>query len=383
MQVHLARPDITDKEIEIVNEVIRCPILALGPKLKEFEQAIADYVGVKHAIAVNSGTSGLHLLIRAFGIGDGDEVITTPFSFIASSNCIVYERAKPVFVDIEPDTANIDPSLIEDAITPRTRAILPVDAFGQPAKLDIIRELARRHGLAVIEDSCESLGSEYKGTKAGNSAFADAAVFAFYPNKQITTGEGGMVVTDDDRIAFLCKSMRNQGRGEAGVWLSHERLGYNYRMDELSAALGVVQMSRIEELILKRKRVADMYNIRLSEISGVRLPYIAPEVTRMSWFVYVIRVGVDEPTPERQSRVRDHVMKRFKEAKIGCRPYFTPIHLQPFYRTELGLEEEMFPVTEHAGRTSIAIPFHNHITGAEVEYVAEILENALNEVSGG
>ncbi|NLA08065.1 MAG: DegT/DnrJ/EryC1/StrS family aminotransferase, partial [Firmicutes bacterium] len=231
MQVHLSRPDITDKEIEVINEVIRSPILALGPKMKEFEQAIADYVGVKHAIAVNSGTSGLHLLIRAFGISDGDEVITTPFSFIASSNCIVYERAKPVFVDIQPDTANIDPNLIEAAITPRTKAILPVDAFGQPAKLDVIRKIADRHGLVVIEDSCESIGSEYKGIKAGSAEFADAAVFAFYPNKQITTGEGGMIVTDDERIAFLCKSMRNQGRGETGVWLSHERLGYNYRMD--------------------------------------------------------------------------------------------------------------------------------------------------------
>ncbi len=383
MQVHLSRPDITDKEIEVINEVIRSPILALGPKMREFEQAIADYVGARHAIAVNSGTSGLHLLIRAFGISDGDEVITTPFSFIASSNCIVYERAKPVFVDIEPDTANIDPNLIEDAITPRTKAILPVDAFGQPAKLDVIREIADRHGLVVIEDSCESLGSEYKGTKAGNSAFADAAVFAFYPNKQITTGEGGMVVTDDERIAFLCKSARNQGRGEAGVWLSHERLGYNYRMDELSAALGAVQMSRIEEIIPKRKRVADMYNKRLAKIPGVKLPYIAPEVTRMSWFVYVIRVGVDEPTPERQSMVRNHVMKRFREAKIGCRPYFTPIHMQPFYRNEFGLKEGMFPVTEHAGRTGIAIPFHNHITEDEVEYVGGVLEKALDEALKG
>jgi perosamine synthetase len=337
------------------------------------------YIGVKHAISVNSGTSGLHLLIRAYGISDGDEVITTPFSFIASSNCILYERAKPVFVDIEPGTANIDPDLIEDAITPKTKAILPVDAFGQPARLDVIREIAMRHGLVVIEDSCESIGSEYKGVKAGSPQYADAAVFAFYPNKQITTGEGGMAVTDDDEIAFLCKSMRNQGRGEQGVWLSHERLGYNYRMDELSAALGVVQMSRIEEIIIKRQRVAEMYNKRLSEIPGVTLPNIAPEVTKMSWFVYVIRVGVDEPTWERQSKVRDHVMKRFEEAGIGCRPYFTPIHLQPFYRNELGLREGMFPVTEHAGRTSIAIPFHNHITEEEVEYVARVLEKALDE----
>lgn len=386
MQVHLSRPDITDAEISLVNEVIHSPILALGPKMAEFEQAVAGYVGRKYAVAVNSGTSGLHLLVRAYGIGEGDEVITTPFSFIASSNCVLCERAKPVFVDIEPDTGNIDPNLIEAAITPHTKAILPVDAFGQPARLDAIREIARRHGLVVIEDACEAIGSEYKGKKAGSGAFSDGAVFAFYPNKQITTGEGGMIVTDDEKVARLCRSMRNQGRGEAGVWLSHERLGYNYRMDELSAALGVAQMGRIEELIARRQRVAEMYSRRLGipgglveRYPGLKLPYVAPEVTRMSWFVYVIRVGVDEPTPERQEAVRDHVMQRFQEAGIGCRPYFTPIHLQPFYRQLFGYKEGGFPVTEAAGRTSIAIPFHNHLTEEEVEYVATVLERALVE----
>ncbi|HAI86011.1 MAG TPA: polysaccharide biosynthesis protein [Firmicutes bacterium] len=382
MQVHLARPDITQAEIDVISEVMHSPILALGPWAMRFEQAIASYVGVKHAIAVNSGTSGLHLLVRAFGIGEGDEVITTPFSFIASSNCIMYERARPVFVDIDLSTANMDASLIEDAITPHTKAILPVDAFGQPARLDAVREIAARHGLRVIEDSCESLGSEYKGTRTGNGAFCDGAVFAFYPNKQITTGEGGMVVTDDDRTAFLARSMCNQGRGEAGVWLSHERLGYNYRMDELSAALGAVQTSRIEEIIAKRQRVADMYNERLRKIPGVELPRVDPDVTRMSWFVYVIRVALDEQSRDRQSAVRDHVMRRFQEANIGCRPYFTPIHLQPFYRDTFGFKDGDFPVTELAGRTSIAIPFHNHITCEEVEYVAETLERALDEAQG-
>ena len=379
MQVHLSRPDITQAEIDAISEVMHSPILALGPRGALFEQAIAGYVGAKHAIAVNSGTSGLHLLVRAFGIGEGDEVITTPFSFIASSNCIVYERARPVFVDIEHGTANIDPDLIEDAITPHTKALLPVDAFGQPARLDAIRAIAARHGLKVIEDSCESLGSEYKGTRTGNGAFCDGAVFAFYPNKQITTGEGGMVVTDDDRTAFLAKSMCNQGRGEGGVWLSHERLGYNYRMDELSAALGAVQMSRIDEIIAKRQRVADMYVERLSGIPGVQLPQVGPDVTRMSWFVYVIRVGAYEQSHDRQSAVRDHVMQRFQEANIGCRPYFTPIHLQPYYRDAFGFKEGDFPVTELAGRTSIAIPFHNHLTCEEVDYVAGTLERALDE----
>lgn len=377
MQIPLSRPDITEKEINLVNEVLRSPFLALGPKMVEFEEAVARYVGRKFAVAVNSGTSGLHLLIKAYGIGEGDEVITTPFSFIASSNCILYERARPVFVDIEPETGNIDPELIEGAITPRTKAILPVDAFGQPARLDTIRDIARRHGLVVIEDACEALGSEYKGEKTGSGSFADAAVFAFYPNKQITTGEGGMIVTDDERVAGLCRSLRNQGRGEGSLWLNHERLGYNYRLDELSAALGLAQMGRIEEIIAKRQQVAELYNQRLAQIRGIYLPYIAPEVTRMSWFVYVIRVGVDEPSPAKQSAVRERVMQRLQAAGIGCRPYFTPIHLQPFYRSQFGYREGDFPVTEAFGRTSIAIPFHNNLTAAEVDYIASTLVEAL------
>lgn len=249
----------------------------------------------------------------------------------------------------------------------------------QPARLDEIREIARRHGLVFIEDSCESLGSVYNGKKAGGPDFADAAVFAFYPNKQITTGEGGMIVADDDRIAALCDSMRNQGRGEAGVWLAHERLGYNYRIDEMSAALGVVQMGRIGEILAKRARVAQMWRERLSKIEGVWLPHVAPEVDFMSWFVYVIRVGCGEATAEAQQAVRDRVMRRFQEAGIGCRPYFTPIHLQPFYREQFGYREGDFPVTELAGRTSVAIPFHNRVTEEEVEYVAGVLEGLLQE----
>jgi len=379
MQVPLSRPDITEKEIEVINRVIRTPFLAMGPYVTEFENLIASYVGCKYAVACNSGTSGLHLLVRAYGIGPGDEVITTPFSFIASSNCVLYERAKPVFVDVEEDTGNIDPSRIEDAITPRTKAILPVDAFGQPAKLDVIREIADRRGLVVIEDSCESLGSEYKGIRAGNGAFAHGAVFGSYPNKQVTTGEGGMVVTDDPEIARLCRSMCNQGRGEAGVWLSHERLGFNYRMDELSAALGVAQMSRIDEIIEKRRRVAEMYQERLSRIPGVNLPYVSPDVTRMSWFVYVIRVAMDEPDHARQAHIREQVMRFLMDNGVGCRPYFTPIHLQAFYREMFGFKEGDFPVTELLGRTSIAMPFHSNLTREEVEYVAQVLEEGLRK----
>ncbi len=377
MNVPLSRPDITEKEIELVNRVLCSPYLAMGPYITEFERLIASYLGRKYAVACNSGTSGLHLVVRAYGIRAGDEVITTPFSFIASSNCILYERAKPVFVDVEEDTGNIDPDLIERAITPRTKAILPVDAFGHPARLDEIREIADRHGLVVIEDSCESLGSEYRGIKAGNGAFSHAAVYGFYPNKQITTGEGGMIVTDDPEIARLCRSMCNQGRGESGLWLSHERLGYNYRMDELSAALGVAQMGRIDELVEKRSRVARMYHGRLSRIPGVRVPQVRPEVTRMSWFVYVIRVATDEKDPGKQSAIRDGLMRYLSENGVGCRPYFTPIHLRPFYREMFGYKEGDYPVTELLGRTSIAIPFHGNLTPQEVEYVAQVLEEGL------
>ncbi|MEW5961781.1 MAG: DegT/DnrJ/EryC1/StrS family aminotransferase, partial [Chloroflexota bacterium] len=261
--------------------MLRTRFLALGPKMVELEERIAAFIGRRFGVAVNSGTSGLHLLVRALGIGEGDEVITTPFSFVASANCVLFERARPVFVDINPDTLNIEPGLIENAITPKTKAILPVHAFGQPAKMDKIMEIAEHHGLRIIEDACEAIGAKYGGEMAGT--LGDAAVFAFYPNKQVTTGEGGMIVTDNEEVARLCRSMRNQGRGEGGGWLDHERLGYNYRLDELSAAMGVAQMERLPEILAKRARVAEMYNRRLAEIEEVRVPYISPQA-EMSWF---------------------------------------------------------------------------------------------------
>jgi perosamine synthetase len=368
MRVPLAKPDIGQREKELVAQVLDTPNLSMGPMTKRFEQAIASFIGCKHGIAVNSGTSGLHLLIRALGIGEGDEVITTSFSFVASSNVILYERAVPVYVDIEPQTANLDPDLIRAAITSRTRAILPVDAFGQPARLDEVRKIADEYGLKVIEDSCESLGSEYKGIKAGHGAFAHGAVFAFYPNKQITTGEGGMIVTDDDRVASLCESYRNQGRGESGLWLTHERLGYNYRLDEMSAALGVAQMERIKEFLHKRQQVAALYNRYLKYIEGIEPPYIADNVN-MSWFVYVVRI---DPRVN-----RDLVMEYLIQHGVGCRPYFTPIHLQPFYRRVYGYEPGDLPVTEDLGRRSIALPFHNNLTEEEIAYVTATLQTAI------
>ena len=306
--VPMSSPDLTEAERAAVAAVLRTPSLSMGEEILGFEAAFRDYTGLKHAIGVNSGTAGLHLCVRAAGIGEGDLVITTPFSFVASANVLLFERAVPIFVDVDPQTGNIDTELVSQAVTDltqngraagrwlprkgagqegRLKAILPVDVFGQPADLDPIRQIARQHDLKVIEDACEALGAEYKGQKAGT--LGDSAVFAFYPNKQITTGEGGMIVTDDDQAAALMFALRNQGRAPGDTWLQHTHLGYNYRLDEMSAALGRLQMSRLEELLAKRELVAGWYNERLAEIPGVQAPQLAAETSRASWFVYVVR----------------------------------------------------------------------------------------------
>jgi perosamine synthetase len=367
MDVPMSRPDISESEIEAVNRVLRTPYLSIGPMLERFEQAMAQFVGVRHAVGVSSGTAGLHLCVVAAGIGLGDEVITTPFSFVASANCVLYERACPVFVDIEPDSLNIDPHRIEGAVTSRTRAILPVHAFGQPADMDAILEIARRRNLLVLEDACEATGAEYKGRRAGT--LGDAAVFAFYPNKQITTGEGGIIATDRDDWNDLFRSLRNQGRDVFDTWLRHSRLGYNYRLDELSAALGAAQMERIEELLAKRDRVAQMYNAGLAKVPGVSVPFLAPATTRPSWFVYVVRLepGID----------RDQVMRDLEAQGIASRQYFTCIHLQPFYRRMFGYREGDFPVAEQAAQSVLALPFYGAMRAEQVDYVCRSLREVI------
>ena len=367
MKVPLSRPDITPKEIDGVVEVLNSDILSIGPKIEEFERKIADYVGKKYAIAVNSGTSALHLIVRSLGIKDGDEVITTPFTFIASVNCFLFERAKPVFVDIDPDTLNMDINKIEKKITEKTKAILTVDVFGQPMDMERVNEIAKKYGLKVIEDSCEALGSEYKGIKAGT--LCDAGAFAFYPNKQITTAEGGVIVTDNEEIAQLSRSMRSQGRPITGLWLEHERLGFNYRLSELHAALGIVQLERIEEIIKRRSEIAEKYNERLRDVKGVKIPYIAPEVNKMSWFVYVIRVD--------ENIDRDKVMQYLIDNGISCRPYFTPVHLQSYIKELTGHKEGDFPITEKVARSTIALPFFNKITDKQIDYVVAKLKEAI------
>lgn len=383
----MSSPDITESEVEAVNGVLRTPYFSIGPQIKAFEQALSSYVGTRYAVGVNSGTSGLHLAIIAAGVAEGDLVVTTPFSFISSANCILFERAIPIFVDIDPQTLNVNPALVAQAaddlarggdaaerwLPPAIRhspfairdlkAILPVDAFGQPADYDPIRATAERHNLVVIEDSCEAIGAEYKGRKAGT--LGDVGVFAFYPNKQMTTGEGGMIVADRDDWNALFRSLRNQGRDVFDAWLNHTRLGYNYRMGEMSAALGVSQLRRIEELLAKREQVAGWYNERLVDVEGVRTPYIAPTTTRTSWFVYVVRIA-----PEIG---RDRVMARLKEQGIPSRPYFTPIHLQPFYVQKFGYQRGDFLVTEEAGDTCLALPFSSVMLEEQVDYVCDAL----------
>jgi len=370
MKIPLSKPDITKKEINEVSAVLKSLTLGLGPKLSVFEKAMANFAGVKYAVAVNSGTSGLHLIIRALEIGRGDEVITTPFSFIASANCMLYEGAKPVFADIKSDTFNINPELIERLITPRTKAILAVDVFSHPADWNALKKIAKKHKLFLIEDSAEALGSEYKNKKCGS--FGDAAVFAFYPNKQITTGEGGMIVTDSKKIADACKSMTNQGRKiEGGKWLEHVTLGYNYRLDEMSAAMGVAQMKRIKEMLGKRARVAELYNKKLKKIEGVEIPCIE-KGNRLSWFVYVVKLAENFA-----GKKRDVIIKEMAKKGIQCSNYFQPIHLQPFYKKEFGYKEGDYSVCENISTRTLTLPFFNDLKEKEIDFVVKSLKECL------
>jgi len=376
MQIPLSSPDIVKKDIKAVVEVLRTRLLSRGPKVVEFEKRIREYMGTKYAVAVNSGTSALHLIIIGMGLGEGDVVITTPFSFIASSNCILFERAVPLFVDIDERTLNLDPDKVEgkleslsDEELARVKALLVVDVFGQPADWDRFKEIGKKYNLRLIEDSAEVLGSEYNGKRAGS--LGEAGVFAFYPNKQITTGEGGVLVTDNKELARLAKSMRNQNKGERGEWLDHERIGYNYRMNELSAALGCSQMERIEEIIEKRSKVAQMYHEKLKGNEKVRIPYITPYVNRMSWFVYVVRLN--------QEIDRNRVIDYLRENGVECKTYFEPIHLHPFYRKMFGYQEGDFPIAEDVSRRTIALPFFNNLKEEQIDYVVEKLISKIRK----
>jgi perosamine synthetase len=368
LKLPMSMPDITAEEIKAVVRVMQSRNLSIGSQTLEFERLVAMQANAKYAVAVTNGTSALHLCMIATNIKQDNEVITTPFSFISSANCILFERAKPVFVDIDPVSYNINPKLIEAAITKRTKAILVVHIFGQPADMDTILDIAERYNLVVIEDACEAVGAEYKGKRTG--AIARAGAFAFYPNKQMTTGEGACLVTNDEEWAALFRSLRNQGRDKFDGWLNHSRLGYNYRMSEINATLGVVQLKRLDEFLKKRNIVAREYDKALSSFENISPLTIVPTTTRMSWFVYVVRFSPDID--------RNYIINEMEKNGIPTRPYFTPIHLQPFYVEQFGFKEGDFPEAEAAGKSIIALPFHTNMKVEEINVVSRALKDVLD-----
>jgi len=370
MPIPLSMPDITQREIDAVVDVLHTPTLSIGPKVVEFEKLCAKVGGRRHGIAVSSGTSGLHAMMVAAGIGPGDEVITTPFSFVASANCILFVGAKPVFVDIDPKTLNLDVAKVAAAITSKTRAIVAVEVFGHPGGMVEIEQLAQKHDLIMLEDCCEGFGGKAGERPIGS--FGRAGCFAFYPNKQITTGEGGMIITDDDRFAEICRALRNQGR-EGMSWLAHQRLGYNYRMSEINAALGVAQVQRLDEILENRRRVAALYMDRLMTNRYVILPTLSDD-DHMSWFVFVVKLNdLFEPGD------RDEIMLELRKEGIGCNNYFPPIHLQPYMVEEFHFKPGDFPVTEYVSARTLALPFFGQMTPKQVDTVVSTLDKLLEK----
>lgn len=384
-EIPLSRPDITEAEIDAVTEVLRSGRLSMGPQQDRFEQSVAQRCTRHHGVAVSSGTAGLHLVLEALGIGPGDEVITTPFSFIASANCILMVGATPKFVDICPQSLNMDPRQLDAAITSKTKAVIAVEVFGQTRHMDAVEAVARKHEVPLIEDACEGLGGRLGDRPVGS--FGRASVFGFYPNKQITTGEGGMIVTDDDRLADLCRSMRNQGRAlmtaavgddnasssNAGAWLDHPRMGYNYRLAEIASALGVVQMHRLDEMLECRRRVAERYTALLLDQPDLVLPAAAPGCEQdLSWFVYVVRLGT-----QYNREARDRVIAGMRRHEIGAANYFPCIHLQPVYRERFGYGPGDFPIAESISDRTLALPFHNHLPADQADLVCQTLSVML------
>jgi perosamine synthetase len=363
----MSAPWLGEREEELAVEALRSGRLSLGPMTDRFEKELAERVGAKHVAAVSSGTAGLHLAVRLAEFGPGDEVLTTPFSFVASANAILYEGATPVFVDIDPRTLNMDPDAAGAAVTEGTAGILVVDIFGYPAELDRFSELAAANGLALVEDACEALGARYRGRAIGSHEHP--AVFAFYPNKQMTTGEGGAVTVSTEDAWQLLKSLSNQGRTDSGEWLTHGHLGFNYRLDEVSAAIGVAQLQRLGEILERRSEVATRYGELLGAVAGVELPAPDDDDHVRSWFVYVVLLeeGVD----------RDGVIARLAAEGVASKPYLPCIHLQPYWRERFGTGEGMFPVAERVSRRSLALPFHTQLSAEDQERVAEALSRAL------
>lgn len=365
-KIQMAHPDINKQDVEAVSKVVASGCLSLGPMVTAFEHAVADYVGVQHAVAVSSGTAALHLIVKAMGLGPRDEVLVPSFTFASSVNALLYEGAKPVFVEVDPATFNMDLNDLEHRITHHTRAIMAVDLFGVPVDWDRLNAFADRHGLLVIDDCCEALGAEYKGRRLGS--FGHAGAFAFYPNKQITAGEGGMIVTNDADLAALVRSYSNQGRGAMGGWLQYDRMGYNYRMNEMSAALGLSQMGRIEAILTKRERVARLYDERLAGMANVIVPGPVAD-GRKSWFVYIVTLA--------EGYDRDLTIEGMIAEGVPARGYFPPLHTQPYIQELFGDLTGTLPVTEALAKRTLALPFHNNLTVVEIDHVLAVLERNL------
>jgi perosamine synthetase len=380
--IPLARPDLGAREEELVLEALRSGRLALGPMLERLERGLSGWLGVDDSVAVSSGTTALHLGVRVLGWGAGDEVITSPFSFVASANCLLYEGATPVFCEIDPITLNLDPAATRSAVGERTAGILPVHIFGCPAPMAELERIAGERGLGLLEDACEALGAvDESGTRVG--ARGNLATFAFYANKQLTTGEGGAIVPRSPEDAERFRSERNQGRARDMDWLDHERLGFNYRMSELEAAVGIAQLERLDVLLGERERVASLYGQRLAALGavpagsgegdGLLLPAELHEPARRGWFVYVIQLpdAVD----------RDAVIGTLAERGIAAKGYLPCIHLMPFYRARFGFRGGEFPVAERVAERSLALPFYPGMRDGDVDRVGEALGEALGERS--
>jgi perosamine synthetase len=365
--IPLSSPWLDEREEELVLDVLRSGRLSLGPRIDEFEELFAEAVGAPYAAAVSSGTAGLHLLCVVAGVEPGDEVITSPYSFVASANCAIYEGATPVFADIDATTWNLDPAAVEAAVTPRTRAVVAVDIYGYPSELEELQAICRRHGLALIDDACEALGARYRGLPLG--AQGQDAVFALYPNKQITTGEGGIVTTHSEGTWRLLKSLRNQGRADSGGWLEHARLGFNYRIDDVRAAIGVGQLEKLDRILRARAEVAARYAILLGGMDGLELPARDDPDHVRSWFVYVVALpeGAD----------REAVIAHLEQRGVASARYLPCIHLQRYMRERYGFGEGLCPTAEALSRRTLALPFHARLDEADQVYVAESLRAAL------
>ncbi len=366
--IPLAKPVLGEEEEQAVVEVLRSGRLSLGPALGEFEQRFADFTGARHASAVSSGTAGLHLALRAVGVQDGDEVVTSPFSFVASANAVVFERARPVFADIDPVTLDLAPDAAAAAVTNRTRALLPVHIFGYPADMEAFDALAARHGLGIVEDACEALGARYgDGSEVGSRE--SPAVFAFYANKQLTTGEGGMVTTGSAAVKERLDSERNQGRAPDMDWLDHDRLGFNYRLSDIACALGIAQLARLRGMLDARARVAALYREALHGVEELTLPCEEQGALRRGWFVFVVQLprGVD----------RDETVRALNARGIQSKPYLPAIHLMSFYRERFGHRDGEFPVCEDVAARSIALPFFPEMSEGLIERVATELRAVL------